>query len=209
MAPLGRRRLGLRRPPTDITGFPSTLLRKGKTLYRAHSVKFGPWFFASDDGGRFNLDAPHGTCYLATDEETALRERLGPDMSRRGLVSPGWADETVVSKLQVQRGGRLADTTHADCPRHGLTREIATYTGNRYTLTRLWATKFHGLGLRGVRYESRFTTAAKPNAYALFDSSGAKPWPGDPAPESGRDACKRAGLRIDDPPTSAAVRIVP
>jgi hypothetical protein len=210
MAALGRRRLGLRRPPNDIAGFPVLQLRKGKVLFRAHKVGNGPWWFASDVGGRFNLDAPAGTCYLAVDGETALRERLGPDMVRPGMVSQTWADETIVSKVSVQRGGRVADTCHKDAPKYGMTREVATYTGARYALTRRWAKKFHEAGLRGVLYESRFTTIAEPNAFALFDSTGAKTsWPEDPSPVPGREACLHAGLSVLAPPSGWAIRTVP
>jgi hypothetical protein len=210
MAAVGRRRLGLRKPPVDITGFPARVLRKGKVLFRAHHASNGPWWFASDDGGRFNLDPPAGACYLAADEETALRERLGPDMVSLGQVSVVWADETVVSKVSVQRGGRVADTCHKDAPKFGLTREIATYTGARYALTRRWANKFHEAGLRGVLYESRFTTAAEPNAYVLFDIAGSKPsWPEDPCPRPGREACVLAGLEVVMPPSANAIRIRP
>ncbi|AFM20039.1 hypothetical protein Mycch_5362 (plasmid) [Mycolicibacterium chubuense NBB4] len=124
MAPLSRQRLGLRKPAADITGFPVRRLRRQAQLYRAHHRAFGAWWFASDPGGRFNLAAPNSTCYLAADEETALRERLGPTA---GVVSYGWADETRVSVLEVQRGGRVADTCHPHAPRFGMTREVATY----------------------------------------------------------------------------------
>lgn len=210
MAKVGRRRLGLRKPPVDITGFPVHLLRKGKVLFRAHRTGLGPWWFASDEGGRFNLDPPAGTCYLAEDEETALRERLGPDITAGGIVSLNWADETVVSRLSVQRGGRLAHTCHDDGPRFGLTREIATYTGAKYNLTRRWAQKFHEAGLRGVLYESRFTTVAQPNAYAVFDDAGPNnSWPADPRPLSGREACNRAGLKVVSPPSRGSVKVLP
>lgn len=207
--PLSRTGLGLRKPPVNIAGFPTKQLRKGKALYRAHRKDMGPWWFASDDGGRFNLDPPAGTCYLAIDEETALRERLGRAMLRRGVVSQGWADETVVSKVAVFMGGRVANTCHREATKHGLTREIATYARRGYGLTRLWARRFHALGLRGILYESRFTTVTKPNAYALFDDAGAKSWPDDPAPASGADACRRAGLQVLGPPSGKSLRVVP
>lgn len=209
MEKLGRGRLGLRKPPADITGFPVTALRKGKILYRAHKKGLGPWWFASDDGGRFNLDPPAGTCYLAADEETALRERLGPDMDANGMVSREWADETVVSKLSVQRGGRLAHTCHKDAPKFGLTREIATCTGARYGLSRKWARKFHAEGMRGVLYESRFTTEARPNAWALFDTAGARGWPVDPSPRLGHEVCERAGIIVIAPPTLPDLTVIP
>lgn len=209
MAAVGRRRLGLRKPPVDISDFPVRPLRRGKVVFRAHHVKNGPWWFANGDGGRFDLDAPSGTCYLAADEETALRERLGPDMVRLGTVSQQWADETVVSRLRIQRGGRLADTCHRDVVKFGLTREVATYTGKNYSLTRQWARKFYALQLRGVLYESRFTTVSEPNAFAIFGNAGAKPgWPVDPNPRPGQDACHRAGLKILSPPPMNALQII-
>ena len=206
MAPLSRQRLGLRKPAADITGFPVRRLRRQTPLYRAHHRDFGAWWFASDPGGRFNLAAPNGTCYLAVDEETALRERLGPTT---GIVSYGWADETRVSVLEVQRGGRLADTCHHRAPRFGMTREVATYAGRSYALTRLWASKFHALGLRGIVYESRFTTIAKPNASAVFDTAGAKAWPEDRSPATGVEACRRAGMTVLPPPPIGTLRLIP
>lgn len=207
--PLRRTGLGLRKPPADISGFPTKQLRKGRMLYRAHHVDNGPWWFASDDGGRFNLDSPAGTCYLAIDEETALRERLGRAMVKRGVVSQGWADETAVSRVGVFKGGRVAHTCHREATHYGITREIATYARRGYGLTRSWARRFHAVGLRGVLYESRFTTVTAPNAYALFDDAGSKPWPADPTPAPGADACRRAGLHVLGPPSAKSLRIVP
>lgn len=207
--PLRRTGLGLRKPPADISGFPTKRVRKGTALYRAHHKNNGPWWFSSDDGGRFNLDPPAGTCYLAMDEETALRERLGRGMLKRGVVSQGWADETVVSRVSVHRGGQVANTCHREATNHGITREIATYARTGYGLTRMWARRFHALGLRGVLYESRFTTITAANAYALFDEAGPKSWPDDPAPAAGVDACLRAGLQVIALPSVTALRIVP
>lgn len=53
------------------------------SLYRAHSSAHGPWYFAPlpaepRHGGRFDLAAPHGTCYVANNIEACVRERLGP-----------------------------------------------------------------------------------------------------------------------------------
>lgn len=90
-------------------------MRRRRELYRAHHRGFGAWWFASDRQGRFNLDSPCGTCYLAIDEETALRERLGPTT---GVVSYGWADETQVFVLEVQHGGRCRQ--HLSQPRDPL-----------------------------------------------------------------------------------------
>jgi hypothetical protein len=215
MGPVSRRAVALPNPPTDLDGFPLFQLRKGRKLFRAHRAGRGPWWFASNDEARFNLDLPSGTCYLAIDEETALRERLGPDMVKLNVVSAGWADETEVSRLTLQAGAQLADTCHADAVHYGVTREISTYTGKRYVRTRKWANAFRKRGLGGIRYESRFTTIVKPNAIALFDGAGdagrtdTKIWPGDPDSKPGRDACRRAGLTVYSPPTSRQVRLSP
>lgn len=215
MGPVSRRGVGLRNPPADLDGFPAFQLRKGRKLFRAHRAGRGPWWFASDDEGRFNLDPPMGTCYLATDGETALRERLGRDMVKLNVVSAGWAAETAVSHLTVQAGGQLADTCHKDAVHFGATREIATYTGRKYAKTRKWAAAFWARRFRGVRYESRFTTVVEPNAIALFDDAGdagdphTKNWPVDPSPMSGAEACRLAGIEVYSRPPRRSVRISP
>jgi hypothetical protein len=47
--------------------------------WRVHGAGNGAWFFASDDAardpksvGRFDLPAPHGTCYLSDQPVTGL-----------------------------------------------------------------------------------------------------------------------------------------
>ena len=65
------------RPPAegqDLSAFPAK--NAGGTLWRAHAANLEPWFFASDEFGRFNLSPPNGSCYAATDPETAVRERF-------------------------------------------------------------------------------------------------------------------------------------
>jgi hypothetical protein len=64
----------LARPRGDLGGFPRWLLTKRTPLYRAHRAGTSPWWFACDTEGRFNLEFPAGTCYLAFDSVTALRE---------------------------------------------------------------------------------------------------------------------------------------
>lgn len=103
----------------------------------------------------------------------------------------------------------VADTCHTRATRFGMTREVATYAGRGYALTCRWANKFYDFGLRGIVYESRFTNVAQANAYAVFDVEGAKPWPEDPSPTLGADACRRAGLTVLPPPSTGTLRIVP
>ena len=218
MAPVKRQRQTLKDPPKDLRrldGFPKYRLRKDRRLYRAHSAALGPWWFASDDQGRFNLEPPYGTCYLGIDVETAVRERLGNELMDYGKVSAKFAAEMAVSHLAVQEGGLLADTCSKTAVRFNVNRLISTYSSQRYGYrkTRRWAEAFRQIGRCGVRYEARFTTVAEANAIALFGDAGdagtAKGWPPDPSPIPGDEACRMAGLTVVPLPRTRALHIVP
>ena len=203
-----RTTIALGEPPLELTGFPRWRLRKTTRLWRAHTVGRSPWWFGSDDTGRFNLARPSGTCYLATDIVTALRERFGPELVAQGLISAAAAGETVVSQLTVPKERHLADTTHVDAAGFGVTRELFTIAGGRYELTRRWAAALHGAGGAGIRYQSRFTSTARANALALFDAAGQHDWPSDPYGLAGTEACAQAGLTVLAPPTRRQLRII-
>ena len=203
-----RHRVALGDPPDDLTGFPRWRLRKQQRMFRAHTLGLSPWWFASDDTGRFNLAEPNGTCYLATDITTAIRERCGPELVQLGLVSADFAERTVVSRLTVPRERQLADACHESAVDFGVIRELFTVAGPGYALTRKWAAALHSTSVGGIRYQSRFTTAARPNAFALFNSAGEHNWAADPAPCSGTQACAQAGTTVAARPTRRQLRIV-
>ena len=171
----GRRRLALPGPPG-----PEPLPRvDGRSLrgpwYRAHHPDYGAWFFASsevddEEGGRFDLPVPHGTCYLASGAEVALRERLGVIAVGRPLTAAAIASSAVsVMTVPPQLKRDIADTTHPDAAR-SVTREIATTTD--YARTRAWAAHWFGTERRsGVRYEPRFSTGSAVSL-ALFGPAG-------------------------------------
>lgn len=171
----GRRRLALPAPP----GSEPLPRADGRTLrgpwYRAHHPDFGPWYFASsepgdDEGGRLDLARPHGTCYLASDAEVALRERLGVIAAGRPLTGAALA-ASAISLMTVPPALKrdIADTTHPDAAR-SITREIATTTD--YARTRAWAAHWFGAERRsGVRYEPRFSTGSAVSL-ALFGPAG-------------------------------------
>jgi hypothetical protein len=46
----------------------------------------GPWWFSSSLEGCFDLPAPDGTCYLASDELGAMLERLGAELLPGGCA---------------------------------------------------------------------------------------------------------------------------
>jgi hypothetical protein len=191
----------------DLAGFPAFRLAATRALHRAHRAAAGPWWFSSSGGGRFDLDAPRGTCYLAFDACTAVRETAGETLVRLGWVSADFARERVVSRLTVPKGRSLADICHEAAAGFGVTREIATLTP--YALTRQWAQALADApgSFGGLRYQSRFTTAARATAVALFDAAGQAPWPADPHPEGFAAAARACGIRVAPPVRT--VRIVP
>jgi RES domain len=200
-----RRRLQLRKPRGSLAGFPSWTLRPDRALYRAHRAGAGPWWFSSDGSGRFDLPGPHGTCYLASDAEAAVRERWGEELLALGYVSRALAHGTEVSQLRVLKSARLADLCAGDAADFGLTREIGT-TG-RYDIPQAWAKALgpRGSGLRGVRYQPRFSTDLRNWALGLFGEAGTAAWPTDPNPVLGVDLAGRLGIEVAGPPTLSAL----
>jgi hypothetical protein len=200
-----RQTVALGPPPLDLSGFPRWRLRPGYALRRAHQADRSPWWFASDLSGRFDLVDPHGTCYLATDLITALREKFGHELVEQGVITFEAAARTSISTLGMPAGRWLADTCHVDAARYGLTREIGTCPD--YGIPQAWAAAFLEGRLGGVRYQTRFTTGARPNAVALFDVAGSHDWPTDPAPLGGVQACGEAGITVARRPLRTELRV--
>lgn len=201
-----RQTVALGSPPSDLSSFPRWRLRPNSSWRRAHSVENSPWWFSSDLSGHFDLAPPNGTCYLATDVATALRERFGHDLVERGVISLETAARTHVSKLRLPAGRWLANTCHGDAAQFGMTGELGTCP--TYDVPQAWAAALaEGSKFAGIRYQTRFSTGAKPNAIALFDTAGAHDWPVDPGPLGGVQACTEAGIRVVRRPTRKEVRI--
>ncbi|MCF8611697.1 RES family NAD+ phosphorylase [Gordonia sp. HY285] len=99
----------------DLTGFPVTSVTAQARLYRAHRRDLGPWYFGNSGGGRYDLADDRGTCYLAFDPATAIRETLGASLHQLGVVTAKFARERVLSELnlpadrQPQTFGTAAD----------------------------------------------------------------------------------------------------
>jgi hypothetical protein len=173
------------------------VIEEEATLYRAHDVRFAvPWFFASDENGRFNLLHPRGTCYAAEDVETAVRERLGDIIVESQAIEADLAAEMAVTGIVLEASTEVAAVNHKEAVKYGLTREIGT--GWDYTVTRPWAELFASVDLDGIHYASRFTTESTVNSWALFGDAGEAPGARF-RPESrieGVAACELTGLRI-------------
>lgn len=202
-----RQRLALGKPPANLSTFPRSRLLHRDLLYRAHTAGRSPWWFSSDLSGRFDLIQPNGTCYLATDVISALRERFGHDLVRQGVVTFKTAAKTQVPTLQVPSTRYLAKTCAPAAANFGMTREIGTCPS--YNIPQAWAKAFFDGGKHsGIRYQSRFSTGAASNAVALFDVAGQQDWPTDPHPVQGVQACTNEGITVVNPPTRRQVRIV-
>lgn len=183
--------------PGDLDGFPRVNDGHG-SWYRAHRIDRGPWWFSSDRQGRFDLDPPYGTCYLASDVGVAVRERLGDQLIAAGVVSTAAADTMVVSALR-QDTTDVADLTSKEAAGYGVTREAGAM--EHYRLPQAWAAALQSLGYTGLRYWPRFSPAAGCYALAVFGGAGADDAKRrDPRPLSGRQACEQAGIAVHAPP---------
>lgn len=201
---MSRANIALGEPPANLRGFPTTTINGD--WFRAHHVANGPWWFAHDGEGRFDLPAPHGTCYLASHPAAAVRERLGETLVAAGTISGAQADHMVVSSLPVTT--TAADTTVQKAAQFGITRELSTVTP--YDLPQRWAVALHTAGHGGLRYWPRFSPGPSYRALGLFDDAGADPArPSDPSPINGRVAAKAANITVVDPPRTVPVSTPP
>lgn len=174
-----RERVAQGPPPADLAGFPAYRLGTRQELHRAHRRDRGPWWFGSDGGGRFDLPAPRGTCYLATDPLAALRERLGVVLGPEPSVPASLLEQAVVSRLGVPTEQQLADLLARAASDFAVTRELQSMTP--YAVPQAWARAFAGASYQGVRYGPRFSTG-EVSAVALFGEAGERDWPVDDEP---------------------------
>lgn len=167
----GRERLSLKSPPaspSDLANFPRRELGPGSTLWRVVDAGRGPWWFNCSPGGRFNLSAPFGTCYVAADPLSALLEVLGPDLTD-GLVPAEFLARRRMRCLDVPRLFDLADLTSRAARVFGVTLEIHTITP--YDLPQAWARQLHRAGRHGVAYFLRHDPSAG-LGFGIFGRAG-------------------------------------
>nr|WP_240954858.1 RES domain-containing protein [Rhodococcus sp. 105337] len=129
-------------------------------MHRGHRAGNGPWWFSSDGGGRFDLTPPRGTCYLAYDELTAIRETVGQALAATGIISDEFAAERQLSTLTVPHNHRLADTCADTAADFGSTTELVTMTP--YAVPQEWAAKFAATTFAGLQYQTRVHHRAEP-----------------------------------------------
>ncbi|WP_197021555.1 RES family NAD+ phosphorylase [Cellulomonas sp. HZM] len=190
----------------DLSGFPRKNLPAGRRWYRQHGPA-GPWFFDSSTQGRFNLDSPRGTLYLASTPEGAARERIGFDLAATGWVPAGLVRDRVMSVLDLSVTCTVAYLTAGSALEWGVvSNELATT--DDYALTRSWACAFDAAGFDGLWGRLRFS-AGRGRALALFGDEGTRPWPVDPHPRTLRDVVELDMLmHVVDAPSSTSLTIL-
>lgn len=179
-----RRQASLKQPPGDLDGFPRVTFGPGTEHFRVVRKDLGPWWFNSSGAGRFDLVEPSGTCYLASDELSALLEVIGPDRSA-GMVSHEFLAGRRLRKLRLPEAHDLADLTDRQAAGFGVTLEIGVTP--KYGLTRAWAAALAQAAYQGLVYFARYDPAAG-RSVGLFGPAGER---GDWDPGSEHD--------LDDP----------
>jgi hypothetical protein len=164
-----RERSTLAEPPDPeaLAAFPVWHVHAGTTFHRVTHGEHGPWWFASDGAGRFDLAPPRGTCYLADDPVLALLEVFG-DL-RPGIVSAELLATRRLWTLALPAQCDAADTTVRAARGFGVTAELATTTP--YDLPQRWAAALAAAGHDGIRYRARHDPGGG-RALALFGAAG-------------------------------------
>lgn len=199
---MNRARVALRPPGDDLVGFPTRRISTRRNLFRVHRSDRGPWFFESSGAGRFDLRDGRGTCYLALDQRTAVREVVGAELHDQGVLPATFLTERALSQLRLPAARTVANFCDDAAADFGVTREIHTLTP--YSVPQAWAAELDLL-VDGLLYQTRFTTAAGANGLAIFGTAGAVDWPADPAPVPLTLAALSEGITVEQRPRSARI----
>lgn len=169
----------------------------GEVLYRVfRSGRASPWWFASrpttapDQGGRFDLVSPEGTCYLATLPQGAALEAF-QDFGR-GVLPESELRARRLARVAVPGGApEAADLVAPKARGAGVT--AALWAGQDRALTQSWADALRRAGWQALWYGLQHDPAGQLRGVALFDFEG------EHAPY-GDETWKHTILRLDDDP---------
>jgi hypothetical protein len=198
-------------PPNSLKGFPHLSVGYGARLFRTHSVNWGAWHFSNSGKGRFDLlKKPNGTCYLAWNLESSLREYFGETLLSRRCVMFSDAVSIRVSRLTLPRTFAAADLHDGQASKFQVTRELAS-SGGSYEIPHKWAQSFHEAGFEGIKYEGRFDPTTGRASLALFGSSEPgflREFDEDPTPVPGPEALTEAGIAILTTPYIGEIQVI-
>ncbi|MCA1783953.1 MAG: RES domain-containing protein [Intrasporangiaceae bacterium] len=163
---------GLADPPTnttDLDGFPAAAAPP--QLHRLSEWP-GTWWFSStpdgQPGGRFDLSAPYGTCYLAETLDGALVEKLL--RTRTKVIVAERLAELFHATVTVRMMPHCADVAAPRATGFGINGEI--HTTLDYMTPRRWAAALRRAGWRSLRYLLRGDPASLNSGRALFGRAG-------------------------------------
>ncbi|WP_169925917.1 RES domain-containing protein [Serinibacter salmoneus] len=173
--------------------------------FREHGP-LGPWWFASGTGGRFNLDEPRGSLYLASSAEAAARERIGGPLAQAGVVPATLVEDRAVSAIALDASVEAADLTARDALRHGVVcHELCTMTP--YDVPRAWAAAFDAAGFGGIVGTIRFSPPTE-RALTVFGGAGARDWEMPADAVALRAVLEGLDVRVIEPPSSRSLTFV-
>lgn len=165
---------GLAGPPDEpgaLDGFPAAA--PVETLHRL-SEHPEPWWFSTvagpekSGGGRFDLEAPQGTCSLAESLDGALVETLLRTPVK--VVVAERLDELFHAVVAVRMGPVTADLTAPAATRFGFNAEV--HATLDYTVPRRWAAALRRRGWRALRHRLRGDVSQAMAGRALFGRAG-------------------------------------
>jgi hypothetical protein len=188
----------------SLREFPDATLPDRQHVYRSHNPQFGAGYF-NGTPGRFNLLGDLGTCYVADDVDTAVREKVRDAVLAQGVLPASMARAFVVSAILNAESFHCANVSDRGAARHGVTRMLLTM--DDYDVPQQWASALHEAGFTGIRYASRYTSGPE-NSWALFGDQGEHPFGTVTAELPGVDACKRAGITVYETPNSTELDYV-
>ena len=121
--------------------------------------------------GRFDLQPPYGTCYLAEDPLGSFVEVFRDTR----IVAESDVDKRVLSTLHVSEDCGLADCTESRALAFGVT--AAIHSSESYARTQKWAAAFADAGFAGIRYLVSHDPAQDLAGVALFGPAGSEDRP--------------------------------
>lgn len=161
--------------PSVLADLPRQPLR-GRTLWRVFQRRRRqPWHFASlpsgnpRGGGRFDLPAPYGACYLATSKTAAVLEAL-QDFGE-GLLPDSALLRRVAAKITAPGSAPAAARLTAAAAR-GKGATAALWAGEDRGCTQAWAANLHRAGWRAAYHGVAHDPAGRLRAITLFDREG-------------------------------------
>ena len=208
----------LSEPPREAGSLAGTPARPlaGTALYRVWrrhlpdgSTREVPWWFASapeppEDGGRFDLAEPNGTCYLATTLVGSLLEALQLHLAH--LPRAELAVRAAVEAMASDHAPEAADLTARQNAGSGITAGL--WAGSDRVRTQAWAAAFRRDGWWALHAGIQHDPSGGLRSIALFDYAGAHPpshggqWPTrecDLMTSDLEDELARFGVRVRGP----------